>query len=545
MAADNPSSFESITNAYLAYLYEAEPVMATQMGVHDFDDRLPDRTRHALDERLRKSRAYLHEIDNLSVADLSMEQRLDYRIARANTQWSVVQLEQSNPWFREPGRYIEEALSGLFYLMLDSGSDLTMRAESLASRLKTIPRLLSQAHDNLSSAPIEFTEAGLEAVAGAAPFLQEAVSGFAAQVEEAGLRREIETAQEKALIAVHGFGEHVRTASDSSSDFAIGSDLFNYALRVYHMMDDTPDDLEEIGRQSIEQAKSDLRRLAAQVHPTKDWESIAAELKKDHPAADELVSTYHNEMRRAREFVRVNGLVTLPEDETLAVIETPTFQRSLYPYAAYMPAGPFEERQHAHFWVTPIDGSKPADVQESQLQGHSQHGIAVIALHEAYPGHHLQFTIANRVESRYRRHFADSNLFIEGWALYCEEMMYETGFYTDPRARLLQAKAQLWRACRVVIDVGLHTRKMSPQQAVQFLVNEARLEEVAARAEVRRYCLSPTQPMTYVMGRRAIMDIRRQAERRLGSRFNLRQFHDDLLSHGPIQPRLLREALEV
>jgi uncharacterized protein (DUF885 family) len=108
--------------------------MATQMGVHDFDDRLPDRSRHSLEERLRRSRAFLHEIDKLSVADLTGEQRLDYRIARAQSQWSVAQLEQVNPWFREPGRYVEEALSGLFYLMLDPCEDLMDRAESFASR---------------------------------------------------------------------------------------------------------------------------------------------------------------------------------------------------------------------------------------------------------------------------------------------------------------------------------------------------------------------------------------------------------------------------
>jgi hypothetical protein len=357
----------------------------------------------------------------------------------------------------------------------------------------------------------------LEAISGALPFLREAVSGFTAQIGDASLRRQIETAQTEALNAVASFGEHVKSTSDSSADFAIGTDLFGYALRIFHMMDETLDELEGIGRQSIDQAKSDLQRLASEIDANKEWTEIANELKLDHPAAD----------------------------ETLSVIETPAFQRSLYAYAAYMPAGPFEQRQHAYFWVTPVDKSKPADKQVAQLQGHPRQGIAVIALHEGYPGHHLQFTIANRVDSRYRRHFADSNLFIEGWALYCEEMMREAGFYTDPRARLLQAKAQLWRACRVVIDVGLHTRKLTPAQAVRFLVEEARLEEVAARMEVRRYCLTPTQPMTYVLGKRAIMDIRRRTERARGSRFNLRRFHDDLLSHGPIQPRLLREALEV
>lgn len=250
-------------------------------------------------------------------------------------------------------------------------------------------------------------------------------------------------------------------------------------------------------------------------------------------------------MERARDFVVAQELVDLPHHESLNVIETPPFQRNMLPYAAYMPPAPFEARQDGLFWVTPIDTAQSPDRREAQLQGHSRYNIVIIALHEAYPGHHLQMSRANQIESRFRRHFANSNLFLEGWALYCEEMMYEAGFYHDPRVRLMQLKDQLWRAARVVIDVQLHTAGITPEEAVRFLVEEAKLEEPNAQAEVRRYTLTPTQPMSYILGKRAILALRDQVRRRQGDRFNLRRFHNDLLSHGSLPPRLVRESMGI
>lgn len=534
--------FQQASNEYLAFLYAAEPVMATQMGVHDFDDRLPDRSPAAFAERLAKTRAHLYSIDGLSLASMEESERLDARIARANIQWNLVQLEQKSWWESQPGRYIEEAVGNLFMLML--GSDkIDRRAECILDRLHNIPRMLDQAFGNLNEVPVEFLEYTLEAGHGAETFLSQSVTGFAASLGRSSFGNDIKKAVDLAGNAVSRFLHRIRheITPAAGGSFALGDDLYRYALRVYHMIDESPEELEEIGRTAIVEVSGNLQQLAAAIAPDKTWREVVGEVKKDHPTADGLVAAYEGEMARAREFVREHGLVTLPEDEQLTLIETPAFQRSIYAYAAYMPAGPFDQNQHAHFWVTPIDPARSPAEQEAQLCGHPTHNIGLIALHEAYPGHHLQFTVANRVASRYRRHFADSNLFIEGWALYCEEMMRDAGFYSDPRALLLQAKAELWRACRVVIDVGLHTGKMSPAEAVQFLVEQGGLEEVAAHMEVRRYCMTPTQPMTYLMGKRMIMGIRDRYKKRMGAAFNLRQFHDDLLSRGAIQPRLLQE----
>ena len=164
------------------------------------------------------------------------------------------------------------------------------------------------------------------------------------------------------------------------------------------------------------------------------------------------------------------------------------------------------------------------------------------ALHEGYPGHHLQLSVANRIESLVRRQLG-TTVFIEGWALYCEEMMEEEGFLADPRNVLFRLKDQLWRACRVVIDVGLHCSGMSFDEAVDMLVGVAKLERENAAAEVRRYTKTPTQPMSYLIGKKQILELREERRAAEGRRFNLKRFHDRLLSFGSIPVAMIRTAM--
>jgi len=247
-------------------------------------------------------------------------------------------------------------------------------------------------------------------------------------------------------------------------------------------------------------------------------------------------------MTRARDFVKKRDLVTIPKGESLSVMETPIFERNTIPYGAYMPPAPFEKKQQGFFWVTPVNEKLRPEQQEEQLQGHNSYGAVLTALHEAYPGHHLQLVHSNKIKSRIRRQFGTS-LFAEGWALYCEELMYDEGFYTKPETRLLQLKDQLWRACRVVIDVSLHTNRMSFNKAVDMLVNVAKLEPTNAIAEVKRYTFTPTQPMTYIMGKMEILKLRDDFKKLRGEAFSLKKFHDQLLSYGTIPVQMVRERM--
>jgi uncharacterized protein (DUF885 family) len=232
----------------------------------------------------------------------------------------------------------------------------------------------------------------------------------------------------------------------------------------------------------------------------------------------------------------------MPADARLEIIDTPLFERHTIPYAAYLAPAPYDVEQVGYLYVTPADPTRPREEQEQQLQGHNYASIPLTALHETYPGHHLQLCLANKAGS-HLRHLVQSTLFAEGWALYCEELMHEQGFFSGPATRLYQLRDLLWRACRVVIDVELQRGRMSFEQAVDFLVRNVVVEPVNAEAEIKRYALTPTHPLSYLVGKLQILELRAEAERRLGSRFGLGDFHGALLASGTLPPTLVGEEL--
>ncbi len=179
---------------------------------------------------------------------------------------------------------------------------------------------------------------------------------------------------------------------------------------------------------------------------------------------------------------------------------------------------------------------------QADSRGRARGAVELTVVHEAYPGHHLQLCWANRAGSVARR-VLWSTLFAEGWALYCEDLMWREGFLTEPEQRLLQLKDLLWRACRVVADVALHTGGWEVQRATDYLVTEAGLDASGAAAEVRRYCGTPTQPLSYAVGMREILRLRDRARERAGNAFSLRDFHDRLLSWGTIPPALVARGM--
>ncbi|MBZ0253668.1 MAG: DUF885 domain-containing protein, partial [Candidatus Methylomirabilis sp.] len=296
-----------------------------------------------------------------------------------------------------------------------------------------------------------------------------------------------------------------------------------------------PGDAEELlarGEREVKRLEEELSRVAASLG-SPDWRKLFERYKAIHPSADDLLAVYRRELASAKRFVRARELATIPPRDALQVVETPEFERASTPFAAYIPPPPFGRRGAAYFWVTPPGAEDSPEAREARLRGHPTLDIALTALHEGYPGHHLQFTWQSRLASPVRK-IAHSAAMFEGWALYCEQMMWEEGFFEDPRQELMMLAAQLWRACRVVADVRLHTKGMKRDEAADLLAEVAGIERPQARAEANRYTMSPTNPLSYMAGKWMLQDLRAELERRMGATFNLGAFHDRVLSYGAI-----------
>ena len=540
-AADR--EFEDLTMEFLGRQYAIHPVMATRKGVHDYDEGLDSFQRFAIRDDRDHTRAYLHAIDKISLADLSFDVRVDYRVARSSTQMTLAALEHQRWPETRPDRYLDTILSSLSLLLSRDSAPPAVRAIGLLGRLRAVPEALTLARGNLQKPPRLFLETAAELAEASDLLFSDSLPVFLAALRDAPLKKALNEAALPARSALADFARFLREVllPHAAENFALGRERYDYFLRVGHLMPETSEDLIAIGREEIALARKELAETAERSQPGGAWEAQWALLKKSHPKMGELTEAYAQEARKAREFLEFHRLMPLPEDETLRVEPTPAWARSLHPGAAYQPAAPFEERQAGQLWIAPTTKGLTPKLREAELQEHSRYLIPLLALREGYPGRHLQTVRANQTASRFRRHFAESGLFIEGWAAYCEGMMWEHGYFSDPRIRLTQLRRRLEQACLAVVDVEIHTQGKSLPDAAQFLRDAAKMEEGAARFGARRCALSPTSGIASVMGCRAIYALRDEMMRRQGARFTARRFHDRLLAEGSIQPSLLRE----
>ena len=530
--------FGALREEFVEVTLRQNPVAATFAGIHDYDALLPDDSPEGVQERC----AWLRDFDQRLVAtvpwqSLPTEQRVDFAVMRSKVASMRADLEEIRRHTRNPAIYSEVALNGLFAVMARPFAPLEERKESILSRLMAVPDYLTAARANLTEVPAVFRDIAAEVNASGPGFVDsmaaELIRSFPGEAER------IEHAASRARVGFIQYQEFLDRDLKGrvGGSFAIGERWMNYKLEREHLLPFDCQALSEMGRDHIERTRSALEDEARRIDPTQTWRDLVAAGKRRHPEPLRLRDAYVAETARARLFLEQKGLMP-PGDSPIEIIDTPVFERPTTPYAAYLPPSPFDQDQTGYFYVTPIDLSRPKAEQEQQLQGHSFTSLVLTVIHEAYPGHHLQLHHANCAGSRLRR-IADSNVLCEGWALYCEELMFEQGYHAEPLTRIFQLKDLLWRACRVVIDVGLHTGRMSFEQAVDFLVEQAMLERVNAETEVKRYTATPTQPMSYLIGKLMLPELREEAKRRLGPAFHLRDFHSAVLASGSIPPSLM------
>jgi len=324
--------------------------------------------------------------------------------------------------------------------------------------------------------------------------------------------------------------------------FAIGEEEYSWRLRNNFGIDETPAQIHQKGLELAAKIRARMEVLARQIDPSKDLAGVMADLKADHPVDDKAMMARYVELAdRARDFVIRERMFDLPPDYKLKITETPPGMRSTISMAAYNPAPPLEKGRNGAFLVTPTEGN------ERKLSMHSDARMASIVVHEAFPGHDLQYyefqhgAEVSPVRYLPRINYARS-LNVEGYALYAEELMRQHGFYT-PKEELAQLGMQIWRAYRLVVDTGLHTGRMSFQAAVDTLAKQAFLALPIAEAEAYRYTTMPLQAITYMMGRLQIEGLKEKYKAILGPDYSEAQFHKDFLSFGPVPPAMIEPVL--
>jgi uncharacterized protein (DUF885 family) len=537
------AAIEQAEHAYLDLYAELHPEEATSMGLHTRDSELDDRSRDGIGVAMARETAML----------ASLRSRFEHPVASPAKKVDLALLESAlaveirlehdvHPEQRTPDWYAEP-LRTLFLMKAREYAPAGERAAASLARIEALPKQLLLAEAQLTNPPRVWTLVGIER-AKAAPAFFDDERGF--------LDHELPNRDSVADAAIDAAkAAYVRYAAfleqtvlpRSNGNYAAGPDLFAWLLRENYFLDDTPDQLMDLGTRLIAKTEGEMNAVAKRIDPSAaSWADVASKVKAKHPTAEALLPTYRSEVARAKQFLVEKGAVPFPPDDDLAVMDTPPYERTTIT-AEYEPPAPFDTHTKGIFFVTPVDPTASDAVKEEMLRENDFGDVVDTVVHEAYPGHHLQESFAFRHPSIIRR--ADqTSLFAEGWGLYSEELMSELGYYTDEQ-RLMQLEWTLVRAVRIVIDVGLHTRGLSFEDGVKQLTDVVHLERALAESEVKRYTLEPTQPLSYLVGREMIFRMRDKYKAREGAKFTLARFHADLLSHGTIPPGLIeREMFE-
>ena len=553
---DWKQSFQKVSDEYFdeAYFYYA-PSAATQVGFHQFDAQLESFSRKSIDAEIATLKNFEQRIEaihpNDSVAD--SVPRSDREIVLASIRSQLLTLETIRPWEKNADNYSSACASGAFVLMERKFAPADDRLRSLIAREKQMPALLGDARVNLKNPPRIFTEIAIEQLPDIVSFFERDVPLAFADAKDPALKAEFAQTNAAVIAGLKSYLAWLKTdlLPRSNGDFRIGAQAFSEKLKYDEMVDVPLDKLLEIGRADLRKNQEHFRQVAHDLEPDKDPRAVLEELGEDHPAPDQLIGSFRATFDSLMSFIHSHHIVTIPSDVRPIVDETPPFMRATTTASMDTP-GPYETHStEAYFHVTlPDPKMTPAEV-DGYMHGFNVGTVISTAVHEAYPGHYVQFLWLPQAPSKVRK-LLGANTDVEGWAHYTEQMMLDEGYgqpgvgAKDEREskflRLGQLQDALLRNARFIVGIEMHTGKMTIEQAEEFFQKEGYQSKENAVVETKRGAGDPTY-IYYTLGKLEIMKLREDVKKKEGAAFSLQKFHDDFLRQGFPPIKIVRTAI--
>jgi uncharacterized protein (DUF885 family) len=529
--------FDETVERWFRERLEIQPEWATYLGIHDHDHRLSAGGRAGIDEEVAFTRAAMAAMETFAPADLTPSRALDRDLVLHEARLRLFDLTERRAW-QGTSDGAESIGGALFPLFTRDFAPLADRIESIAARLEAAPRFLEETRDKVERPVRLWVEIDLQS--------GDSLPSFLGTIREAAVNEGVPAATverlERAIAStVAALESHQAWLRDdvlprADADWVTGSDQFEELVRL-RALEASGDEILAVGEEMLAESHAQRNAVCTEIDASLTREEVADLVKNDHPATfAEALEEYRRSMDRARNFVADHDLATLPPNDTLVVIETPSFIRHLVPFAAYFDPAHFDAIPQGTYIVTPPETPE-------MMREHNYASISNTSVHEAYPGHHHQLSAANTNPSLVRL-FSTSPEFTEGWAFYTERMMKAAGFDDTPTHRYVQLTDAIWRSARIVLDVRLHRGEIGFEEAVDRLIAETGFEHPAALAEVKRYTSTPTYQLSYLYGRHMIEGLRRDIEQREGAEFDLKRFHDTLLYGGTMPVSYARRLFD-
>lgn len=557
-----PSEDEKLQTFFKEYLeqnFRLQPMTATGLGDHRFDALLDDVSPQARAGWKKLTQQTLKQLPKqVEYKKLSRAGQVDFEILRQELQRDLWLTENFRPFEEDPrtyGRYINDSI---YVLLTQSTLPAETNIANSLARMKEIPRVIATAKQTLTKPPKTILETAIRQNRGAISFFESELFQLVGETPQLPQLKEAAVPIVAALKDYQGFLEK-ELMPRATDDWRIGKKKFAKKLELVLDAGMTADQVLADAEAEFVSVQRDMYMISfllwsqyfpKQPLPRDDTREgrraiiakVIAAVSQEHGKPEELLANTQATVARIKTFIRERDILQLPEPDLCQIIEMPEFRRGNS--IAYLDnAPPLDPKAASFYAISPPPADWGADKVKSFLEEYNEHMLQILTIHEAYPGHYVQLEYANRNSSLIRR-VLSSGVYVEGWAVYTEQMMLDQGYgERDLRLRLMQLKFYLRAVVNAILDHKMHCQNMTDDEAMKLMVEGAFQSEGEARLKVIRAKQSSTQLSTYFVGRMAHYRLRQAVQREKGEQFNLGRFHEAVLNEGSIPVKYLPELV--
>jgi len=550
------SAFAQLADDYIKGYLAWRPQTGTTLGLHLYDGKVTDFSQSSLDREFARLTFFDRQLAKLNTNGLSPRSFYDYRILRSAIQREIFTFEGLKSYWLNPMTYAG-ALDVNIYIKRDF-APLENRVESIIAILNQAPNIMIAARKNLAEVlPRPFVETAIENANGAADFLNKDLVEALKPLKKEELIAAFNAANKRAINELHAFVQFLKVQKLPKADdaYALGPENYSKLVHIGEMINLPPDQLLDLGLRELHREQAVFAETAKLIDPTKTPIEVFESIQKEHPTAQNLIPDTARNLEMIRQFLVDHKIITIPSSVRAQVTETPQFLRATS-FASMDTPGPFEAKAtEAYYYVTPVEPDWTPQQAEEWLSAFNYYDIDVTSIHEAYPGHYVQFLCLNASPATRLEKIFNGYAFTEGWAHYAEQMMLDEGFGAALNAnptheeqvhaakyRLAQTDEALLRTCRFCVSIQMHCFGMTVEGATRFFQKNCYYQPKPARQEAVRGTFDP-EYLYYTLGKLEILKLRTDYQNQEGSKFSLQKFHDELLRHGAPPIRLLREVM--
>jgi len=553
-AQNSDADFDKLADEFISGYLTARPLHGTQLGLHQYDGKISDYTRLAIDAEVARLKRFDDKLQKFDANKLSPRASIDRRILQAAIKKELFEIKDMASYDRNPMVYAR-ALEVNLYVKRDF-KPLDERIRDIIAIENQAQNIMTAAKTNLRDVlPKPYVELAIQIANGAADFLEKNFVEAIGQINDQQLRDAFQESNKKAADALKEYANWLskERLPKATADFALGEEKYRRMLATTELVDLPPAKILEIGLQQLKSEQAAFADAAKQIDPKKTPAEVFKQIQNEHPTAENLIPDVAKDLDAIRQYVVDHHIVTVPSEVRAQVKETPQYRRATS-FASMDTPGAFETRAtEAYYYVTPVENNWTQKQKDEWLTSFNYFTADVISIHEAYPGHYVQFLHLNASPATKTEKIFGSYAFIEGWAHYCEKMMLDEGFGSaaNPtpeqkmraaKYRMAQADEALLRLCRLCVSIKMHTQGMSVEDGTKFFRDNCYYEDKPAHSEAMRGTFDPGY-LNYTMGKLQILKLRDDYKAQEGANFSLEKFHDEMLNHGMPPVRLLREIL--